>query len=93
MSSRSCSVNGFPHRIRPDSFESDGDTFTVPGVAIIQARPHRRRQEARQLAKRVAADAASYLPVMVGLGIPGVTDCRPISHARGGSPFGYLLSA
>lgn len=81
----SCSIR------RSDDYDGDGDTFTVPGAATIQAKPHRRRREARELADRIAANARDYLPVIAALGVPGVTDLRPISHARGGSSFGYLL--
>jgi len=63
-----------------------GDVFVIPGVATVVAAPHRRPREARELALRIAGNARMYLPVLIGLRVPGVTDLRPVSHARPGFP-------
>ena len=101
MSSRSPSVNSFTHAAagtprpwvpaRPippaAGYLAHGDTFTVPGLAVVLAHPHRTRRDARTFAVRIARDPAGYLDVVTTFQVPGITDCRPTSHARGGTPF------
>ena len=67
-----------------------GDTFIVPGVAVVTAAPHRSRAKARAFARRIAREPAAYLDVLAAYAVPGVVDRRPVSHARGGTPFTHL---
>jgi hypothetical protein len=50
--------------------------FTVPGIVMIEADPHRSRDEARELCERVCASPADYMAVLLHFGVPGVTDLR-----------------
>jgi hypothetical protein len=70
----------------PLGYLVDGDRFIIPGIAVVTAHPHRRPQEARAFARRIVAEPSAYLDV------PGVVDLRPISHARGGTPFGKAVA-
>jgi hypothetical protein len=76
----------------PLGYLAVGDTFIVPGIATVLAHPHRSRRDARGFARRIARDPAAYLDVLSLYRVPGVTDCRPVSHARGGSPFGKAVA-
>ena len=66
----------------------DGNTLAVPGLAVVVAHPYRRIHTAEAFARRIAAQPAAYLDVLTAYGVEGITDLRPASHARGGSPFG-----
>lgn len=70
----------------PIGRDADG-AFVVPGLARVEADPHRTDRDARALASRIAADPRGYLPVLVGFNVPGVRDLRPASHARPVVPF------
>jgi hypothetical protein len=61
-------------------------------LAVVTAHPHRRPSEARAFARRIAAEPAAYLDVLTAYNVPGVEDRRPLSHARGGSPFGKAVA-
>lgn len=74
----------------PLGYLAHGDTFTIPGVAVVTAAPHRTRHAARQMAERIAREPAAYLDVLTAFDVPGIVDRRPISHARGGTPWAEL---
>jgi hypothetical protein len=50
--------------------------YNVPGTAFIIAGPHRRRQEARAIANRIASNPHGYLDACRLLAVPGVLDLR-----------------
>ena len=76
----------------PLGYLVDGDRFIIPGLAVVLAHPHRRRSEARAFACRIARDPSAYLDVLTTFHVPGIIDRRPVSHARGGSPFPTLAA-
>ena len=80
MPSRSPSVNvfpPFPHQpIRRLPVVETDDGYTVPGVAHVQAAPHRPWALAEALAQRIAASRV-YLSFALYWGLPGVEDLRP----------------
>jgi hypothetical protein len=55
------------------------NAYDVPGVASVEAWPHRPLKSARQLARRVYRDP-SYLDVVRALALPGVTILAPRSR-------------
>jgi hypothetical protein len=46
--------------------------YAVPGIAIVQAWPHRPMSHARAVARRIFADPASYLWAVRAFNVPGV---------------------
>jgi hypothetical protein len=54
--------------------------YTVPDVATVEAWPHRPLSHARQIARRLHRDAASYLPVVMAFALPGI-----VLHAGAGA--------
>jgi hypothetical protein len=51
--------------------------YAVPGVATVQAWPHRPMSHARAIARRIHRDAESYLSTIAAFDVPGITDERP----------------
>jgi hypothetical protein len=69
-----------------------GDLFHVIGIAQVQARPVRSAAHARGLARRIAAAPRDVLPVLIGLGVVGVVDLRPLNHADWHHARGVIVS-
>src|SRR4051794_15917717 len=60
----------------PARIERIDGGLVVVGVAAIASAPHRSSFEAMELAERVAQAPLEYLPLMLRLGLVGVTDLR-----------------
>lgn len=52
--------------------------YVVLHTAAVTAKPIRPKHEARELAERIADNPAEALGLLVGLGVDGVFDLRPI---------------
>lgn len=63
----------------------DGGCIVI-GLAAIAAAPHRSDAEALELAQRIAGTPSEYLPAMLLLAMPGITDLRPFPRfaSKGG---------
>ena len=56
------------HQVRPAA----AGGYVVDGVAVVDAKPHRRDVTARAMATRIALNPKHYLPVCLALGVAGV---------------------
>ena len=57
------------HTVRPAA----AGGYVVDGVAVVDAKPHRRDATARALALRIALNPGPYLATCLALGVAGVT--------------------
>ena len=46
--------------------------YAIPGVAIVQAWPHRPMSHARAVARRIVSDPTSYLWAVRAFNVPGM---------------------
>jgi hypothetical protein len=72
------SIDGLAHRpVVRAGVRRDFNAYTVPGVATVEAWPHRPMQSARGIARRILRDGAAYLPVIRLFDVPGI-----LTHAK-----------
>lgn len=72
-----------PHRPKVRSGVVRGfNAYVVPGVATVEAWPHRPMSHARAIARRIHKHPECYLSVISTYHVPGVTDDRPTRGIR-----------